>query len=234
MWRRRRGSDGEALGRPVLLPQPGWYMDPHNAHQLRWWDGDAWTRDCAPLSPDSSPPHEASSQPAPQAAVTSVVVRESDTGRPIRQWFAEGVPKFGDSAPSLASIVARLRHEPTRHPLDEQVEVAGETHHVKGIRRVFRERGLPITSSGVTLEEVPTVLVPERWNQHDPHAVAVLVGIHLVGYLPADMAVHYSPTLSNLAATGVLATGVSRIWAKNDAGVVRARVTLLIPEAENF
>ncbi|MBF0949847.1 MAG: DUF2510 domain-containing protein, partial [Actinomyces sp.] len=24
-------------------PQPGWYRDPSNSSQLRWWDGSQWT-----------------------------------------------------------------------------------------------------------------------------------------------------------------------------------------------
>jgi hypothetical protein len=40
--------------------------------------------------------------------------------------------------------------------------------------------------------------------------------------------------LLRLAASGVLTTGMARIWAKTDAGVVRARVTLLLPEISAF
>ena len=113
-------------------------------------------------------------------------------------------------------------------------EVAGENYHVKGIRRTFRDHGMPITSKGTTLEEVKCILVPERWNEHDPNAVAVLVGAHHVGYLPADLARHYSTGLLRLAELGTLASGLARIWAKADAGVIRARVTVLLPEATAF
>jgi len=124
--------------------------------------------------------------------------------------------------------------EPPRHPLDEQVEVAGETYHVKGIKKVFREHKMPIQDRGSTLEDVPCILAPEPWNPHDPDAVAVMIGLHLVGYLPAELACDYAQPLARLASGGWLATGVARLWAKTDAGVVRARVTVMIPEAEQL
>jgi len=61
-----------------------------------------------------------------------------------------------------------------------------------------------------------------------------MVGAYQVGYLPADLACDYARPLAALANSDVLATGTARIWAKTDAGVARARVTVLIPEAEQF
>jgi hypothetical protein len=138
------------------------------------------------------------------------------------------------TAPSLLQMVQQLQLEEPRHPLDEQIEVAGETYAVKGIKKAFRDFSMPISERGTTLEDVQITLVPEPWNPHDPNAVAVMVGQHHVGYIPADTAVDYSYGLGQLAARGWLATGVARIWAKTDGGVVRARVTILIPEAVAF
>jgi hypothetical protein len=143
-------------------------------------------------------------------------------------------PALESRMPTLAEAVGRCRLEPPRHPLDEQVEVAGETFHVKGIKKVFRESGMPITDAGSTLEDVQCILAPEPWNPHDSAAVAVMVGLHQVGYLPGELARQYARPLAALAGGGVLATGLARIWAKTDAGVVRARVTILIPEAHQF
>jgi hypothetical protein len=145
-------------------------------------------------------------------------------------------PASQPTVPSLASIVETLRLENPRHPLDEQVEVAGENFHVKGVRRVYKDRGMPITTRGTTLEGLQCILVPEPWNEHDPNAVAVLVGAHQVGYIPAELARDYSPYLRELAGVGkALATGVARIWAKDEGGgMIRARVTLLLPEVAAF
>ncbi|WP_231124266.1 HIRAN domain-containing protein [Mycobacterium colombiense] len=139
----------------------------------------------------------------------------------------------GKSSP-LAEVVAAATLEEPRYPLEEQVEVVGETYRAKDIRRVFEEAGMPITESGVTLKSVRCILVPEPWNEHDPNAVAVMVGQNHVGYLAADLAASYTDGLLSIARLGSLATGEARIWAKSDDGIIRARVTILIPEASQF
>jgi hypothetical protein len=93
---------------------------------------------------------------------------------------------------------------------------------------------MPISARGSTLDGLQCILVPEPWNEHDPNAVAVLVGVHHVGYIPAELACDYSPPLLRLASAEALATGTARIWAKDDGGIIRARVTLLVPEAAAF
>lgn len=164
-----------------------------------------------------------------------VVVPSTDAGPPLRQtgsaWQA---PSTTGKEPSSEDVAQRMQLEAPRHPLGEQVEVAGETYYVKGVRRVFRDAGTPITSKGSTLEGLVCVLVPEPWNEHDPNAVAVLLGGHKVGHLPAELARDYAPGLARLAGAGALATGSARIWAKSDGGIVRARATLLIPEVSAF
>lgn len=135
-------------------------------------------------------------------------------------------------APSIAQMLDELALEPLRTPLDEQVEVVGETFNIAGIKRVFRGRGLPIPTVGIEISEAVCVLIPEPWNPHDPNAVAVAVDGLQVGHLPAELAEEYAGPLAEIARGGHLVTGVGRIWAKDDgAGMVRARVTILIPEA---
>lgn len=134
------------------------------------------------------------------------------------------------NAPTIESALDECLLEPPRHPLEEQIEVAGETFHTKGIRRVFADASMPITSRGNELAELQCVLVPEPWNPHDRNAIAIMIGRHQVGYLPAECAEEYVEPLGILAARRLLATGQARVWAKSDSGVVRARVTLLLPE----
>lgn len=93
---------------------------------------------------------------------------------------------------------------------------------------------MPITERGVTLNSARCILVPEPWNEHDPNAVAVMIGQNQVGYLAGDLAVSYTDGLQRIARLGYLATGEARIWAKSDDGIIRARVTILIPEACQF
>lgn len=165
---------------------------------------------------------------------SEVVVAASAPAVPVSR--VPKVPKrrSNSTIPTLAEFVAGARLEPPRYPLEEQVEVAGETYYSKGIKAVYREAGLPITDGGTTLKDLQCILVPEPWNPHNPDAVAVMIGQHQVGHLPADLACDYAEPLAALATGEVLATGVARIWALDEDGVIRARVTLLIPEAEQF
>lgn len=135
--------------------------------------------------------------------------------------------------PTIAQVLSELRAEPLREPLDEQVEVVGETYNIAAIKKVFRGRGLPIPAKGIEVNDAECILVPEPWNEYDVNAVAVTIDGQHVGHLPADLAARYAEPLQEIARSGFLVTGVGRIWAKDDgSGLVRARVTILIPEAD--
>ncbi|WP_212804782.1 HIRAN domain-containing protein [Actinocatenispora sera] len=88
------------------------------------------------------------------------------------------------------------------------VEVAGESHHAKAIRTVL---GNAFKPSGTEVR-IDVELVPEPGNRHDQHAVAVRVGKHLLGYLPREEAVRYSPVLSRLASHGWTPRVMARVW----------------------
>lgn len=169
-----------------------------------------------------------SSPPPPAVPAAQAVAVSSATRRPTQ------ATDRGAATPSVEEMVARLTHEAPRHPLDEQVEVVGETYNAKGIKKVFADASRRITAGGTTIDDEMCILVPEPWNPHDPNAVAVAVGRHQVGHLPKDLAIDYARGLGALAAVGLLATGEARLWALNEKGVIRARVTILIPEAGAF
>lgn len=204
------------------LPPPMWCLDPAGTNRLRWWDGLQWTDHYAAIPAQET---------AVFAASAPVVVR-SPSPTPSISMPSKKVK--GRTGSPLADVVAAATLEDPRYPLEEQVEVVGETYRTKEIRRVFKEAGMPITESGVTLTSLRCILVPEPWNEHDPNAVAVMVGLNHVGYLAADLAPSYTDGLQRLARRSLLATGEARIWAKSDDGMVRARVTILIPEACEF
>jgi hypothetical protein len=226
------------------LPPANWYADPTNDQQWRYWDGEQWSDHVAPRAPMPPPdPATAARTVVEQVEVVErvVVTSEETVGQAALSGFKQGF--FGRREkrvtvavrePSIAAMLAGLSREAPRHPLDEQVEVAGETYHIKGIKKIFANLGRPIGKSGSTLEDMEATLVPEPWNPHDGNAVAVVVGDQHVGYLPAELAADYAVPLGRLVARGVLATGTGRIWALSDGGVVRARVTVLIPEASRF
>ena len=213
---RPTSATGSAPETSRRVAPAGWFPDPGGTSRQRYWDGEHWT---GHYWPQNEPPLSTAVEPLGTTP------------------HARAAPKTVSVAgePSLALMLERLTREDPRHPLDEQVEVIGETYQVKGIKKVFREHQRTITVRGVTLEELACVLVPERWNPHDTNAVAVMIGFHHVGYLPAELAADYASCLACLAATGSLATGVARAWAKDEGGgMVRARVTIMIPECEMF
>lgn len=207
-----------------------WCPDPAGTNRLRWWDGFRWTDHYAQMP---TPEPAVWAAPAASATHNSSLIPGSalrPTGKP-----AMPVRRAkGQVSSPLADVVAAARLEEPRYPLEEQIEVVGETYRIKDIRRVFEEAGMPITENGVTLKSIRCILVPEPWNEHDPNAVAVMVGQSHVGYLAAELAVSYTDGLQRIARLGGLATGEARIWAKSDDGIVRARVTILIPEASQF
>jgi hypothetical protein len=210
---------------PQSLPPPMWCPDPAGTNRLRWWDGSRWSDHYAQI-------------PAPEpATLPARVVPATHNPSLATAYPSQAKPPMRASARTLsplADVVAAATLEEPRYPLDEQVEVVGETYRAKDIRQVFKDAGMPITESGVTLKSVRCILVPEPWNEHDPNAVAVMVGQNHVGYLAADLAASYTNGLLSIARLGSLATGEARIWAKSDDGVIRARVTILIPEASQF
>jgi hypothetical protein len=213
-----------AAPQPVVQPpaKEGWWarQTARNAESRRLQQGlgiSAW--DVAKLQVEAKQAErsgkqvELRTQPVPQAAPKppKPVVRQAS----------------GTVTPDRLRVV-------TRWALDEQIEVAGETYHINEIKKVLKAAGVQVTKAGVTLDEVPTFLCPEPSNAYDRNAVMVMVGIYMIGYLPADIAVDYSPPLLELARQGEAVGCQSRIWARLEGGMARARVTLLAPEVDEL
>jgi len=55
--------------------------------------------------------------------------------------------------PTLSELAASARLARV-DPLEEQIEVAGETYHVRDIKRVFADTGTAITARGATLDDL--------------------------------------------------------------------------------
>lgn len=215
---------------PQSLPPPMWWPDPAGTNRLRWWDGSKWTDHYTQIPAPNAPVSA-----MPTLSVTHNPPRITDcTLRTAAKSTTPRARANGQNSSPLTDIVAAATLEEPRYPLEEQIEVVGETYHIKGIRRVFEDAGMSITECGVTLNSLRCILAPEPWNEHDPNAIAVMIGLNQVGYLAADLATSYSNGLQRIARRGYLATGEARIWAKSDDGIIRARVTILIPEASQF
>ena len=55
-------------------------------------------------------------------------------------------------------------------------------------------------------------LVPEPANPYDTHAVAVVAGGGIVGYLPRDLASHWQPVLLAAASEGFAVVGKAQVF----------------------
>ncbi len=176
--------------------------------------------------------HEREGDTASDNAAGSLTLRL--TPEPVPHEAAQTVAQRPAPKRSSGKVEPSHLRVATRWALEEQIEVAGETHHINEIKKVLKGAGLQITRDGVTLDDVPTFLCPEPSNAYDRNAVMVMVGIYLVGYLPAEIAVDYSAPLLALARQGVAVGCQSRIWARIEGGMARARVTLLAPEVDEL
>ena len=209
------------------LPSAQWIVDPTDPKRWRWWDGRGWTDNYAPREPTGTEPALRSAAPPSQPFETSRAVEVGDA-------YATRVPDVEDEDPSdiLRRVQAGMSAARLSVPLDEQIEIVGEQFYPKEIRKLFRECGMPITAAGCTLESEMCFLVPEPWNPHDPSAVAVMVRTFHVGHLPAALARRYHGHLIPYAQRRQLVAGNARIWSQLESGgMVRARVTVVVPEA---
>jgi hypothetical protein len=94
------------------------------------------------------------------------------------------------------------------------VNVVGESYNADGFRGILKEFGKPLTPDGVELSGARAVLVTDPNNPYDGNAVAVwLEGRHLVGYLPAELAIQYVSSVSQLESEGSNLRVPARVWA---------------------
>ena len=203
----------------------GWFPDPHDPSQFRYWDGTAWTEHRAPRSTTTDQLNKAG---------TDLAEGLSKGFTAVGNWVKENTSSPASQQPTFASVAASCRDEPARHPLSRTVEAVVAPHELLAVQQLFTSAGTAVTPEGATLDNEVVRLVPNPWNPQDPTGVAVFVGARQVGRLPADAAAAYSAPLTQLTQKQLLATGVASIWAQGDAIASAARVTLQIPEPSAF
>lgn len=77
-------------------------------------------------------------------------------------------------------------------------------------------------------------LIPEPTNKYDPNAVRVVIDGRQVGHIPQEDSRNVARVCQSLG-SGNIAVVPARVWARNDDGVWRGRVTLMFsgdPEPE--
>ncbi|MDP3972311.1 MAG: DUF2510 domain-containing protein [Candidatus Nanopelagicales bacterium] len=97
---------------PGSSPVPGWYQDPFDANQVRWWDGSGWTDhvqefSTTPSSPVADTPVAPEfAAPTPTAAAAAVPFEPAPYEVP--QWSPAGSP----AAAAPAELAAPVRQQP--------------------------------------------------------------------------------------------------------------------------
>jgi hypothetical protein len=210
----------------VTQTPAGWYADPQDATQYRYWDGAQWT--------DHRSPRTAPSDTGQQL---------TQAGSDLADGITNALSSFGSwvqtqsttpGRTTFASVAASCRDEPPRQPLSRTVELALTPTDVDGVRQLFALTSTPVTAEGAQLDNEVVRLVPNPWDPADPTGVAVFVGAIQVGRLPAAVAAEYTGGLTQLTTRQLLATGTGTVWAQGHGLPQAARVTISIPEASAF
>lgn len=89
--------------RVSTTPSPGWYPDPADAAQQRWWDGKGWA-DLVRQGPGgtshSAPPAPATPRDPPPAQVPPVAPERPDRPAPVTAPWLREAPTSGQAAPA--------------------------------------------------------------------------------------------------------------------------------------
>ena len=107
-------------------------------------------------------------------------------------------------------------------------EVEGEFMNRGGIASAYSAAGVPVTESGVELNEIPALLLE---STDGSGFVDVLVNGMVVGYLAESEATLYAPIIHSLRSRGEALEVPARLWARKGERL-HGRVTLLMPRAD--
>lgn len=141
----------------VGSPTAGWYADPNQAGQQRYWDGSAWTQHTAA----APPPEPAPSVPAPSAAPAATFVARTPhagtNGKAIASLVLSLVwmMGLGSLAAVVLGVIARRETRQSRQP--------GEGLALAGI--IIGALGLVLSATFVMAVAVPTLVAQQDLAQ---------------------------------------------------------------------
>lgn len=230
----------------------GWYADPQDPTQYRYWDGAAWTEHRAPrtqapqpASPQATPQatqpasQPASQQPGAQAGGAQLTQAANDLAdgltkgfNAVGTWLNQNVGS--QAGTTFASVAASCRDEPARQPLSVTAQLVLGPGDVAGVGQLFARAGATVTPEGARLDNEHCRLVPNPWDPAAPQGVAVFVGPTMVGRLPAELEAQYVGPLAQLASRSVAATAVADLVAQGPGMVTSAQVSVRLPPVEAF
>jgi hypothetical protein len=206
----------------VTQTPAGWFADPHDPTQFRYWDGTAWTDHRAPRGPTTT------DQLNQAGADLADGLAKGFTA--LGTWVQQNTALAPAGQPTFASVAASCRDEPARQPLSVTATLVLAPSDLAAVAQVFARTATAVTTEGAALDNEICRFVPNPWDPQNPQGVAVFVGGSQVGRLPADLEATYCPPLAQLTSRGLLATGVADLWAQGPGTVSAARVTVQLPE----
>ena len=166
---------------------PGWYTDPHDPRQLRWWSGEGWTEHVSPgaapvaAQPVAAEPAVAS---APVASAPVAAGQDQDAPLPSRRALRDPSAEANDAtAAAEAALAAQAAHQQAQHP-DPQAQASAAS--------------LPAAYAAPQATQLPSAPVPTL-------PVAPTSFLEQQGYTPLEVG---SPSTST---TTPAATG-SNLW----------------------
>lgn len=130
-------------------------------------------------------------------------------------------PRAGSSSLRPSSPWGRCRR---------RFEIEFEHEHRDSVARVFERRGIRIPPDGTTIKDAAAILLPTA----HPMAPAVVVDGQWVGNLVDPAAEEHARCVLALADRGLSMMVYAEVWALNDRGTIRSRVSLRAPEASEM
>jgi hypothetical protein len=107
-------------------------------------------------------------------------------------------------------------------------EVEGEFMNRGGLAAAYSTAGVPVTESGVELNDVPALVLE---SADGSGFMDVVVSGQVVGYLAENEAALYTPIIRSLRSRGEALEVSARLWARKGERL-HGRVTLLMPRAD--
>jgi hypothetical protein len=207
---------------PVTQTPAGWFVDPQDATQFRYWDGAAWTEHRAPRGPTATDQFN--------QAANDLATGLNQGFTAVGNWVNQNaVATQRPGVPTFQSILASCRDEPARQPLSVTTQLAMSPTDLAGVAALVAQNRTAVTPEGVTLDNEHCRLVPNPWDTAVPNGVAVFIGTTMVGRLPAELEATYCAPLAQLTSKGLLATATADLFLQSGTSPA-ARVTVRLPE----